>query len=209
MIGLRTCLYSLCALALGASAAAAQDVQWISHPSQQDMAAFYPEGARARGLEGRASLSCAVRPDTTFDCAVNNETPVDEGFGHAALRMSQEWRAQPPADGQPVNLAIRFALPPAPQTASLPAFEEPISAARYAEAYPYDAARQGVSGHVELGCEVRSDRRLRCAVSRETPGGWLFGDAALQLSRHLRVARNQPAYDEGARFTLPIDFSLN
>ena len=78
----------------------------------------------------------------------------------------------------------------------------------FARYYPTDALDAGRSGRVTLDCVIGGSGRLDCSVASESPGGQGFGDAALGISRQVRVRSRLPdgSPAEGRRLRLPLAF---
>ncbi len=103
---------------------------WERVPSGNDLAAYYPATAEARGVEGRVRLQCQVniRGDVG-SCVVVKEAPAGVGFGAAALRLTPLFHMKPGTrDGIPqpsrVLIPVRFRLAP-PGDRLSPAFKFP------------------------------------------------------------------------------------
>lgn len=74
-------------------------------PSEAELAQLYPVRANAHGLNGRSTMQCRVRRNTTLaDCRLVGEAPDQAGFGRAILESAQSWRLQPRrVDGRAVD----------------------------------------------------------------------------------------------------------
>jgi TonB family protein len=86
-------------------------------PAYNPLDAFYPEAARAAGLEGRVVLSCVVAGDGVLsDCVVIEETPRGKGFGEASIKAARLFRMNyrttegQPIEGARIKIPIRWRL---------------------------------------------------------------------------------------------------
>lgn len=82
------------------------------------MAAFYPHQAALGRKMGRVILACTVDGQgKLIDCHTEDEIPIGEGFGEAALKMAHLFQMAPmtlngePVSGGTVQIPIVFALP--------------------------------------------------------------------------------------------------
>jgi TonB family protein len=194
-------------------------------PTPDPALAVYPAAAKAAGVEGSATLTCARDAHMALKgCVVASETPAGQGFGQAALALAARSPDNPaldvhnPALVGPQSLTVAFRLrppsvdPDLSQMAHLIANPSVLRAPTAQDLwayYPAAAYRALTSGHVALQCDAGVDGRLAaCAVAEETPRGQHFGDAALRLARLYRVSpmkRDGEAID-GAQVRVPIDF---
>ena len=85
------------------------------------------------------------------------------------------------------------------------------SARDFARYFPNEALEEGQSGNVTLSCIIGGSGRLACSVASESPGGYGFGDAAIGISRQLRVRTTLPdgTSAEGREMRLPLSFRAN
>jgi hypothetical protein len=85
------------------------------------------------------------------------------------------------------------------------------SARDFARYFPNDALEDGTSGNVTLSCIIGGGGRLACSVASESPSGYGFGNAAIGISRQLRVRTTLPdgSSAEGREMRLPLSFRAN
>jgi len=127
-----------------------------------------------------------------------------------------EQRVPPPdlsAPPTPTPIPVAVDPPPAPPTPSVitnPQWLERPNARDFARYYPERALERGQEGRVNLACIVAADGRIACTVTSEDPAGWGFGEAALRISRHFRMApaTRDGAATSGGRVNVPIRFNV-
>jgi protein TonB len=91
------------------------DPTWISRPSAEEMARFYPPAALDGDVGGLAVLNCTVNAGgRPMACVVVSETPKGQGFGAAAVKLSSFFKMKPrtengqDVDGGTIQIPIRF-----------------------------------------------------------------------------------------------------
>ncbi len=224
----------LLALALAQTARAdPPDIQnpvWLQQPNAADFAQNYPSQAASQAVEGRATIECYVRLDTTLNCSVTAESPASWGFGDAALAIARSFRVEPAridgeaVEGGRIRRTIRFVLPEdSPENwtpeerayvevatpPDLPTWDEAPTSSMVLMATPAAARDANTQGRGVLSCRVGDARRLRCESLFETPQGSGFAAAAMTLVPFFRIAEGDSAFMTKYAtdsFVLPISF---
>ena len=112
----------------------------------------------------------------------------------------------------PVEPAIAWAPPPSPQitdTVLTPSWAERApTAADVMKVYPMGALSEAIEGIAYLNCTVKETRALDCVEGMETPVGYGFSSAALQISRLFVVREDYPGVTPGMAVRLPVRFKV-
>ena len=94
------------------------NADWLSKPTGQDFARFYPPLAQFLTFEGNAIIHCAVTTQGELaNCSVTSEAPKGMRFGEAAIKLAALFRMKPmtvdgaPVGGGAINIPILFRLP--------------------------------------------------------------------------------------------------
>ena len=205
---------SLTALSAGAACAQATVESWAAAPTAADLAAVFPEKAKAEGVGGGVELVCTVaRSGSLNDCQPMAETPRNYGFAAAARKVSGKLRPAGVAPGTEVRVPVTFAAElgrgqpstaKTPSWTALPSVQEMQAAVPKTEGGPNDV-------RVTLVCDVQAGGALSgCVVDREEPAGQGFGQAILALAPKFRTAlmsaEGMPTV--GAKVRVPVRFAL-
>lgn len=114
-------LASAAVAAAGAVSAAAPpaltQVEWVTTPTGQDIAAVYPPSAVRAGKSGAVLLDCKVDAQGVLaGCSVEIEDPVGLEFGLAAMQLAPLFRMEPTAPdgtavaGRTIRIPILFQI---------------------------------------------------------------------------------------------------
>ncbi len=81
-------------------------------PSEEELQKFYPERARAQGIDGLVQITVTLDEDgRATDTFILSETPTGLGFGAAASELAHQFRyANPTAGPATLTFKIKFAL---------------------------------------------------------------------------------------------------
>lgn len=189
-------------------------------PTYAEVAAAFPERARAKGVAGRAVLNCSVIDTGELKrCAVISEAPIGMGFSTAAKTLVPKFVAPPSAPSLPstkgayAQITVSFPLemldasaPPAvgkPTWVKLPSREQ-LSAAMPKSSTPGQI-------RVTLDCLIGPDGSTTdCKVVSEDPADRGFGPAALGLSPYFKMTvwTMEGLPTVGARVRIPLRFDM-
>ncbi|HEY1752207.1 MAG TPA: hypothetical protein VGG29_13175 [Caulobacteraceae bacterium] len=165
---------------------------------------FYPTAARAAGVEGEATLRCGRTEHLALvGCVLVSETPDGQGFGAAALNMAAQSKENPklavtdPKVLAPQPLTVRFTLRPPRISPDITAMSHAVAEpqivtqptkAQIQAAYPVRALSDQVQGGAVIDCLVSVGGGLEaCRVGAESPAGYGFGQAAVDLAGDFKM----------------------
>ena len=211
-----------------AAAPAAAPVPQPSPDKPADDSSFYPAAARAAGVEGDAVIHCDRNEHLALkNCTQVSETPAGQGFGAAALAIAARSPDNPKVNltdasvRPPVSFTVHFRLHPPGvypdltqmgHTLVQPALVTAPTRAQIQAAYPVRALADQIDGAAILDCLV-TDRGLlaKCVITGETPVGYGFGAAALDLVGDFvlkpRLIDGDPI--GGAEVRVPVEFQAH
>ncbi len=87
-----------------------ENPRWARRP--RDLADYFPRRALGLGVQGEVVLDCLVTVQGALSCAIISETPLNWGFGAAALRISRDHQMVPATrDGIPAEGRYRMRVP--------------------------------------------------------------------------------------------------
>lgn len=201
---------------LAPTLAAAQTAPtWAEAPSAADVAAAYPDKARAAAIGGSVQMTCTIsREGRPRSCAVLSEAPGNYSFGVAARKLAEKMRVnETNLRGQDVMIPMTFnpqVLKSADVAITKPVWSAMPAVEDFQATFPKTA--NGVNSvRVVLACTVEAGGALGgCKVDSENPTGQGYGEGALALASKFRVGPwsqdGQPTV--GAHLKLPIRYEL-
>jgi TonB family protein len=212
----------LAALTSGwASAAFAQNAPEAIAAADTAILAYYPPAALAAKVEGSAKLKCRMDEHVALkDCTLVSETPADQGFGAAALKIAalSPENMKVTIHGHDTQMNFQFKLNPPSITPNVllpahdiinPDWAHWPTASELSEVYPWRAQIERVSGSAKLDCQVTVKGDLdACVVTEEAPLGYGFGGAAIKLSHRMkwRPQQRDGVPTGGAHVHIPVNF---
>lgn len=198
------------------------NVRWREAPTYAQVAAAYPEKAKAGKVGGRAVLRCLFGGEGRLGtCDVAKEEPSGMGFG-AAARSLRPLFVGPATSGDRttrgfgVDLSVVFT--PEMITSDKPAIGRPQWSALPAPEHIAQVAPKGpspsgaASARVVLSCQIVAGGALSdCAVVEETPAGEGYGAATLSLAKDFKLSiwTSEGLPTVGGTVRVPIRFSID
>ncbi|MCE3288943.1 MAG: hypothetical protein K0R83_955 [Caulobacter sp.] len=203
-------------------------VVWEELPTAAVMEKAYPEAAFQQGVAGKVVLACKVLDTGRLDaCATRSETPADQGFGFAAQSLVPAFRMRAtteeglPTAGGFVRIPIVFTPPPVDEVPQgyvdsrgkrivRPLWLRKPSGHAVMRAYPKKAMARGVSGKAILSCVIVDTGHVdKCKVVEETPPGFGFGKASIELAQFfvMQTDTAEGVSTVGATVIIPLSFT--
>ncbi len=198
----------------GPTYALTADVPWTRAPTEGQLEAAYPKGAKPETAFGHVALACSfTKAGDLTDCLTDAEEPKGQGFAAAARSLEPLFHVAP-EDGVDlrrvkVNIAVHFTAPS--HRADKRVIDHPdwVSAASAGgDLFPPQAAKAGLNtGRAVLDCVADETGKLGgCQVTSEDPAGMGFGAAALKTAGAVAINRwtsnGEPA--EGAHVIFAV-----
>ncbi len=190
-----------------------RDPQWRYWPSQDDLNRDFPQKANEKNIPGHVRVRCVGGPDGHLqNCVVLEETPVDFGFGEAALKSAaQPVLAPKTSDGRPTaGATVEFVLDYyyenryartmiyGPRWDATPTHEDMAKA--WASLPPNTPP-----GRVVFSCDIETDGHLgHCLAVSSIPADTHYEAAAQPLLAKFHVTELPPPIPGGYRVALPV-----
>lgn len=198
------------------------NVGWIATPTYAEVAAVFPEKAKAKKVGGKATIQCSfMDAGRVGHCRVLNDEPFGYGFGNAALDLAEHFQAPDTfANGKPtkdnlLTIPVVFPVGMADGSAlyvTTPSWLRTPSPGMYAQRFPAAARKAGVtSSKVVVGCTIGEKGELtQCAVNSETPSGLGFGEAVLSMTPAflMRKWTEDGQAMVGRKINMPISYEM-
>lgn len=197
------CALTFFALSSAANAQETTRAHLITRPDATDLLDAFPPIPLLNAVSGRAVLDCTVDASGDTACSATEEEPAGAGFAAAAGQLGRGLRYSPATENgravaSHVRLPIVFAnavqRPASIAILTVPGHPGRSSNNADLSAYYPEAARSsGQAGLALIACATRSNGVLECALEREWPEGFGFGERALALMQEVPTARQRYA----------------
>lgn len=84
-----------------------KDAHWASLPTGDQIAAVYPGHAVHVEMDGQSRIRCHVLPDGKLSaCVLVSESPPDQGFGAAELKLASLFQLAPANFGPHASIEV-------------------------------------------------------------------------------------------------------
>jgi TonB family protein len=85
---------------------------WVKKPDEATLSQHYPVRAQFRNTDGRAVIECRVLADGNLSaCVVIEQTPIDFGFGDAALSLARHFQLAKYTPAGKLTAGIKIRIP--------------------------------------------------------------------------------------------------
>lgn len=189
-------------------------------PTYAEVAAAFPAKARAKGVGGRAAMSCVIgKTGSLTGCSVISETPGGLGFGAAAKSLAPKFlaplsvRQDESTRGDLAQITVTFPPemldPAAGAVIGKPYWVATPNGQQLSDAMPKD--RQSGSMRVVLDCLIGPDGSVTdCKVASETPAGQGYGESTLKVAPFFKMSvwTMEGLPTVGARVKIPIRYEI-
>lgn len=189
-------------------------------PTYAEVAAAFPAKARAKGVGGRAAMSCVIgKTGGLTGCSVISETPNGLGFGAAAKSLAPKFaaplsvRGDESTRGDLAQITVSFPAemldPAAGAIIGKPYWVSTPNGEQLSAAMPKD--RQTGSMRVVLDCLIAPDGSATdCKVASETPPGQGYGESTLKVAPFFKMSvwTMEGLPTVGARVKIPIRYEI-
>ncbi len=181
---------------------------WITAPTDEEILQSYPPAARSSERNGAVVERCRISSEGALtDCQVRARNAPDDHFETAAKMLITRFRAETSMAGKSlvgerVDLSIGFNLSRLraqdqkrdPVYVNQSQIVSNFTASEGLDAFPKAALKAGVtSGTATLVCRSTQDGRLEACGVGPDPDKFGFGEAALSLTRKVRISLWSPA----------------
>lgn len=179
----------------------------------------YPAEAKAKGVEGKVTVSLRVETDGTVSSPKVTSSSGSSLLDQAALKAAGNYRFKPAQqDGKPVAVWVSFVVvfkldtekKPAPAEAFIAVDNQPEIIKQIEPRYPPQAVEDKIEGKVFIQLFVDSSGKVTQAKVSKSSGNKLLDDAALEAGRKYEF---KPARQNGQPVavwvSMPVVFTLN
>jgi TonB family protein len=195
--------------------------RWTEAPTYAQVAAAYPEKARAKAVGGHVALNCTLKADGHLQyCHTISALPAGLGFEGAAKKLADYFVGPLTLEGKTTKgmiTQVAFAFMPAMLAAAEPEIGKahwtatPTGEQMYAVLPPNRDKIKATTVRVRLSCLVVAGGKVDdCKIVSEDPAGEGFAASALAVSKffELSIWSQDGLPTVGGRVLIPVRYEL-